>query len=40
MLFVINNTEYDFALIVVDVMTQKFILYDPVPGRKKETFLL
>lgn len=45
-IFLLNNEEYDFALLAVDVMTRKFILYDCVGcnndalSRPKETFLL
>ena len=39
MLFVINNEDRDYAVVAVDVSTQKFILYD-CQHRAKETFLL
>eukprot|EP00347_Sterkiella_histriomuscorum_P021538 403333626 len=38
--FVINNMDHDFVLILVDIQSQKFIVYDPLLGRVKDTFYI
>jgi hypothetical protein len=32
--------ETDYALLAVDLHTRKLIIYDPLEGRLKDTFLL
>ena len=38
--FVINNEDYDYAVIVVDLQAKKLILYDCVENRHKDTFFM
>ena len=41
LLFLINNEDHDYALLAVDILSKKLILYDCVGGgRAKDTFAL
>ena len=38
--FLLNNEDFDYALVVADLKSRKLILYDCVEGRPKDTFYL
>ena len=40
LLFLLNNEDFDYALLGVDLLQRRLILYDPVESRPKDTFLL
>ena len=40
LLFVLNNEDFDYALLGVNLLQKRLILYDPVQSRPKDTFLL
>jgi hypothetical protein len=40
LLFAINNEDHDYALLAVDILARKLIIYDCVANRCKETFVL
>lgn len=40
LLFLLNNEDFDYALLGVDLLQRRLILYDPVENRPKDTFLL
>ena len=40
LIFILNNENHDYAILVVDIYTQKVIIYDALESRSKETFLL
>lgn len=40
LLFLVNNEDFDYALLGVDLLQRRLILYDPVEARPKDTFLL
>lgn len=40
LLFLLSNEDYDYAVLVVNILARKLILYDCLAGRCKETFAL
>lgn len=40
LIFILNNENHDYALLVVDIYTRRVIIYDSLESRSKETFLL
>lgn len=40
LLFVLNIEDFDYALLAVDLINSKLIIYDCVEGRAKDTFLI
>ena len=40
LLFLLNNEDFDYAILGVNLLLKRLILYDPVEGRPKDTFLL